>query len=181
MIKKFNTKFDGFTLIETIIALSIFSILFLSIQALLQNMSSSVLNMQRTLQSELLAQNGVMITEEIIKNEDISLWDGNGGAEDRLKYIKDSVDTNIGESAETGFFQIIWDGSKYSLLQTHNMEGPINIYSEDATNDLKKFYRRIIITQKETWGLYEIEADVCYNECESHRKVYKIIEKKYKS
>lgn len=179
MVKKFNTKFNGFTFIEAVVALAVFAILAVSGQVFLKQMGDSMLEMQKILKSELLAQNALLITEEIMVNEDILLWDGLGGAEDRLKYMNDTIDVSIGESADTGFFQLSWDGSKYSLIQTNDFEGPIDSYSEDASSNTKKqFYRRIKIKQKETWGLYEIEADVCYDICEFHTKLYRIVEKK---
>jgi prepilin-type N-terminal cleavage/methylation domain-containing protein len=179
MVKQFNMKSKGFTFIEAVIALSVFSILTVSGHMFLTQMGDSLLETQKILKSELLAQNALIITEEIMKNEDILLWDGLGAAEDRLKYMNDTIDVSIGESADTGLFKLSWNGSVYTLLHSSDYEGPIDTYSEDASADpIEKYYRRISIKQKETWGLYEIEADICYDMCKYHTKLYKNVEKR---
>ncbi len=156
-------KKSGISFIEVLVAMGIFVTLIVSGSVIIKNFSIEITEMQDILQSKILAKNAIKLTENILLNEDSTTWNS------RLTY-------NMSGSPLARDFMLSWNGVKYDLTNSNEYDGPINPYSESSPIDTE-FFRRITLTQLETWGLYEIKADVCFEKCEYHEYLYKIFKR----
>lgn len=153
------SKQSGFTFLETIIALAIFVVLIVGGNVLLNFIGSAVVDLQTQTQLQLLAENGAELSESLFLHD--ASWK-----------------TDLGGSPKTAQYTLEWDGINYTLHQADNTyEGPINVFSE-ASSDGDVFYRKILVEEKNAFGLYEIQVDVCANECNSHVYLYKLFTQK---
>lgn len=158
-------KKSGFTLIETLIAVVVFTVVIVGGNALLKGLSEGIVNMQNIIQAEMLAKNGTLIVRDIFLKESELAW---GAHKSNF----------LGSPLEAGFI-LSMNTRNYDISLGNSFEGPINVYSEkDSTKITTKFYRKIHVKQLESWGLYEIESTVCFDTCGSSHKVYDVFYRK---
>ena len=150
----------GFSFLEAVVALGIFTAVIVGGNALLHYLGGGVADMQNILKSQMLARNALVLTENVIKND--AVWKG-----------------SLGGSPASSYYSFVWNGSEYTLtgITDDAFEGPIDAYSlAESSSDRAQFYRRIHIEELESWGLYQVESEVCFDTCEESTKIYKVVE-----
>lgn len=276
---KIFQKNTGLTLVETVVAVSVFLIFIFVGNILLKFFAGGVIDIERMFQSSFLAKNGTIIVENILQNEESNIfdrdyltfigtpkkgyfqlrWEGEWNelklAESELATLDASLETifqqmqkryevseslvdfqalalvdkkaqlrtmfknytryhilpniyyiaynttdnteldNIFQyldvrfvlsetladfqalsvSAKQDYLSAAWTTEQSAYLGSdQEYEGPFTVYSEySPARFTTRFYRKFIVEEKESWGLYEIEGDVCYEDCDNHVKVYK--------
>jgi type II secretory pathway pseudopilin PulG len=136
----------GFTFIETMVAVGIFITVIAGANAILQYLARGMVEVQNLVQAKMLAESTIEVVEELLK-----------------------------ATPQTGDFHMNWDGTKYVLTSASGYGEAKNIFGQIPDGLQTKFYRKVNITQKESWGLYEVETDVCFEQCEISTKLYKTV------
>jgi len=157
----YSQNIKGFTFIEVLIASSIFLSLLVGGNSLMHYLSEDIVYMRNMLQSDFFAQSSLSLAEDIFLEETLVNWNAHIAL--------------LAGSPKSAEFHLVWNGTQYVIQPTVGYEGPLNVYSE-SINIQVPFYRKVVLEELDAIvGLYDIEVDVCFEDCEQHVKLHKLI------